>query len=261
MSEPNSSSPTGSSSTAMKYHKTFRIRGVPLDWSREQLVSFLSLWDASAGPVVKSLAKEIRGNVATATVTFRDIPLQLRSIRSDGSFSIPLPSHAESSSTSHSLNLDASFHGITTLYAPATNHHKVECVFSYFLVLCLSANFLSIIAVCGLGGHAFGSFKEKDGNHMWLRDSLPRDMTLEKNSYPMARVMTYGYGSSVARSESMQNLEDIAISLYNTLLPLANGPACKPIIFIGHSLGGLVIKQVCLGSPSAILLLTLSFSV
>jgi hypothetical protein len=135
MSEPSNTSPAGSSSAAMKYPKTFRVRGVPLDWSREQLVSFLSHWDASAGPVVKSLAEEIRGNVATATVTFQDIPLQLRSIRSDGSFSMPLPSHAESSSASHSLNLDTSFHGITTLYAPATNHHKVECVFSYFLSL------------------------------------------------------------------------------------------------------------------------------
>src|SRR6478735_5133396 len=103
MSKPNDSSPAGSSSAAIKYHKTFRIRGVPLDWSREQLVSFLSQWDASSGPAVKSLAEEIRGSVATATVTFRDIPLQLQRIGSDGSCSIPLTSHAESSSLNRFL--------------------------------------------------------------------------------------------------------------------------------------------------------------
>ncbi|KAK0623161.1 nacht and ankyrin domain-containing protein [Immersiella caudata] len=56
---------------------------------------------------------------------------------------------------------------------------------------------------------------------MWLRDSLPYDLTRENTGRPMAKVMTYGYESSVAQSKNIQNLEDLATSLHNSLLALA----------------------------------------
>lgn len=60
----------------------------------------------------------------------------------------------------------------------------------------------------------------------------------------MARIMIYGYESDVVNSNNMQNLEDLATALHNSLLAIATGSTLKPIIFIGHSLGGLIIKQV-----------------
>lgn len=102
---------------------------------------------------------------------------------------------------------------------------------------------LSVVALSGLGGHAFGSFKERDGTHMWLRDSLPYDITLEDAGRPMARVITYGYESAVARSKNMQNLEDLATSFHSSLLALASVPTVRPIILVAHSLGGLIVKQ------------------
>jgi hypothetical protein len=79
---------------------------------------------------------------------------------------------------------------------------------------------------------------------MWLRDSLPHDLTLETNNQPIARIMIYGYESTVAGSESMQNLEDFATKFNASLQMLANATTTRPIILIGHSLGGLIIKQV-----------------
>lgn len=79
---------------------------------------------------------------------------------------------------------------------------------------------------------------------MWLRDALPYDFIGESTDRPMARVMIYGYESTVAQSRSMQNLEDLATSFHNSLLALANAPIIRPIILIAHSLGGLIIKQV-----------------
>lgn len=104
------------------------------------------------------------------------------------------------------------------------------------------ANAYSIIALSGLGGHAFGSFKETGGSYMWLRDSLPYDLTSEDK--PIARVMIYGYDSTVAESKSMQNLEDFATKFNGSLQTLMNTATIRPIILIGHSLGGLIIKQV-----------------
>lgn len=59
--------------------------------------------------------------------------------------------------------------------------------------------FTSIIAVTGLGGHAYGSWSHSD-ERMWLRDYLPKDA-------PNARILTYGYQSAL-QSDSISVLED-----------------------------------------------------
>ncbi|WKT53627.1 hypothetical protein QSH57_004211 [Fusarium oxysporum f. sp. vasinfectum] len=67
-----------------------------------------------------------------------------------------------------------------------------------------------IIAIYGLGGHAFGCFKERGGDDMWLRDSVPYDLKREDAPRPMARVMIYGYKSNVHDSNSFQDFDDLA---------------------------------------------------
>jgi hypothetical protein len=128
------------------------------------------------------------------------------------------------------------------------------------------ANMTSIIAISGLGGHAYGSFKERGGEHMWLSDSLQRDL-------PMARIILYGYESGLANSSGFQNLDDLGNALQKALQTLyGRSEVCKslpcsflrclhyadyryshqlikkPIIFIAHSLGGLIVKEVCIDS-------------
>jgi hypothetical protein len=63
-----------------------------------------------------------------------------------------------------------------------------------------------VIAISGLGGHAFGSFKERQGSFMWLRDALPLDV-------PGARILIYGYDTRLIRSSSFQNLTDLGRAL------------------------------------------------
>jgi hypothetical protein len=64
-----------------------------------------------------------------------------------------------------------------------------------------------VIAISGLSGHAFDSFKEKHGSFMWLRDALPIDL-------PGARILIYGYGTQIIRSSSFQNLTELGRALY-----------------------------------------------
>ena len=71
----------------------------------------------------------------------------------------------------------------------------------------------SIVAISGLGGHAYGSFKRKGGQYMWLSDSLPHDIRT-------ARVMTYGYESGLVASESTQTLCDLGQTFHDILQPL-----------------------------------------
>ena len=64
----------------------------------------------------------------------------------------------------------------------------------------------SVIAITGLGGHAFGSWRGSFSTEcpldrpMWLRDFLPQ-------RFPNARVMTYGYDSSL-RVSNGANITD-----------------------------------------------------
>ncbi|EHK49999.1 hypothetical protein TRIATDRAFT_261370 [Trichoderma atroviride IMI 206040] len=198
---------------------TFRVTGVPIDWDRQELQSFLENQGSVTGASIESLASEDHGGPQVATATFEDILHQY-----DRSWSILMP--AVSNNRKQYLTIDEEFHGMTALYTPPLQDHKID-----------------IIALSGLGGHAFGSFKERGGSHMWLRDSLPFDLTLESSVQPIARVMIYGYDSVVAESKSTQNIEDLATGFIGSLQRLANASIIRPIILIGHSLGGLILKQ------------------
>lgn len=72
---------------------------------------------------------------------------------------------------------------------------------------------------------------------MWIRDALPR-------SIPGLRTIIYGYESSLLKSDSFQSIGDIAQMLVLQLkLGGWNLPSSKPIVFLAHSLGGLVLKE------------------
>ncbi|KAL7793636.1 hypothetical protein V8C37DRAFT_103220 [Trichoderma ceciliae] len=217
--------PEGANRESPGESKTFRVSGVPVDWNQERLQSFLTNQTGTTDAIVKSLAREANSDCQTATVMFENTPLQLEK---GPSWHIQLPEASGTRSVNEQyINVEKDFLGITTLYAPPPRDHKID-----------------VVALSGLGGHAFGSFKQSKGAHMWLRDSLPGDLTSETNNKPMARVMIYGYESAVAQSKNMQNLEDLATTFHSSLLALAVAPTTRPIILIGHSLGGLIIKQV-----------------
>jgi len=68
-----------------------------------------------------------------------------------------------------------------------------------------------IIAISGLGGHAFGSFKEHGGIQMWLQDFLPKDLASP------TRILIYGYDTHLENSSSFQTITDLATSFAASL--------------------------------------------
>jgi hypothetical protein len=81
-----------------------------------------------------------------------------------------------------------------------------------------------------------------ENGKLWLRDFLPSQL-------PSARIMSFGYNSDTALSNSVTDIDGVA----NTLLFRLRGlrplevEKKRPIVFISHSLGGIVVKKV--GSP------------
>ncbi|KAL8365058.1 hypothetical protein RB595_004057 [Gaeumannomyces hyphopodioides] len=97
---------------------------------------------------------------------------------------------------------------------------------------------VDVIAVPGLGSHALGSWKSPNSDDVWLRDFLPKDM-------PNIRVLLYGYDTTLPGCRSKQSIEDLGATFLEQVIAFRaeDGTSRRPIIFIGHSLGGLLIKE------------------
>jgi hypothetical protein len=73
-------------------------------------------------------------------------------------------------------------------------------------LLHLLTHMCSVVAITGLGGHAFGSWRSRASTArpidrpMWLRDFLPEE-------FANTRIMTYGYDSNL-RNPNRANLTD-----------------------------------------------------
>ncbi|CEJ93269.1 hypothetical protein VHEMI08874 [[Torrubiella] hemipterigena] len=217
------------SSGQLSSHKTitFRVQTVPGDWNKKTLQEELAAdFDTELNAVsVHSIVKDIRGETNDALVTFDQTPLKLQNLNRGITYT----------TERHSLSLDSDFFDLTVLYTPPEESHQID-----------------IVIVPGLGGHAFGSFKGKGSDHMWPRDALPQE--LKYNGLGVARIILYGYPSSLLDKDSTQDISTISLTLSQSLAELRgkHGAAPRPIIFIGHSMGGLVIKKalVFLGTSS-----------
>ena len=121
--------------------------------------------------------------------------------------------------TQQLYHIDNAFLGITPLYED-------------------SKALVDIIAVPGLGSHALGSFKNSGSFAVWLRDFLPLDVH-------NIRVLLYGYDTTLAGSDSKSSIRDYSKSLLESIRAFRAGTETegRPIVFIGHSLGGLLIKE------------------
>ncbi|PTB38488.1 hypothetical protein M441DRAFT_71921 [Trichoderma asperellum CBS 433.97] len=159
--------PEGKSTSAPGQTNTFRASGVPADWDRQKLQSFLKDQEGITDAVIESFAYENNGSSQVATVTFGNAPSRLQ--RGHGWPILISEEFNTKSNRKQYLTVDKDFYGMTALYTLLSQDHKID-----------------VIALSGLGGHAFGSFKERGGSYMWLRDSLLHDLTSETNGAPMA---------------------------------------------------------------------------
>lgn len=103
---------------------TYRVRGVPADWDCQRLQSFLNDQETVTDAVIESLAHENNGICQVATATFVNLPSQLQHAHS---WSIPIPRTPNTKITRKQyLTIDKDFHGLTTLYTPSSEDHKIE---------------------------------------------------------------------------------------------------------------------------------------
>ncbi|KAH6849841.1 hypothetical protein B0I37DRAFT_370018 [Chaetomium sp. MPI-CAGE-AT-0009] len=95
---------------------------------------------------------------------------------------------------------------------------------------------VDIVAVHGLNGDSYSTWTHQNGS-LWLKDFLP-------GSLPGCRVFTYGYPSQVF-SRSIADVKGYARRLLGEIIDIQHGPPqeTRAMIFLCHSLGGIVCKQ------------------
>ena len=96
---------------------------------------------------------------------------------------------------------------------------------------------VDVVAVHGLEGNLFKTWQHENQG-MWLKDFLPR-------KFEQSKIMTFGYNSKI-RSNSVAGIQDVASALLQSLYLERNEDETslgRPIVFICHSLGGIVVKR------------------
>ncbi|KAI0195452.1 ribonuclease-like protein p/mrp subunit [Astrocystis sublimbata] len=114
---------------------------------------------------------------------------------------------------------------------------------------------IDIIAVHGINGHPVNTFSAQGASRTWLGDPemLPQDI---KDS----RILTYGYPASVATVLGSPSSDRILQHAQTMIAELVadreyEESKCKnalkrPIIFVCHSLGGIIVKRALVYSAS-----------
>ncbi|KAF2682375.1 hypothetical protein K458DRAFT_390862 [Lentithecium fluviatile CBS 122367] len=96
----------------------------------------------------------------------------------------------------------------------------------------------SIIAITGLDGHAYGSWRGK-GNlgRMRLRDFLSKDL-------PCCRTMIYGYNSKLS-TYGIETIMDDGRGLIEELKKIRDTAELRkrPLFFVAHSFGGIILAH------------------
>ena len=128
--------------------------------------------------------------------------------------------------TGQQIAIDDKFGGLTCIYASTKGPDREPTA--------------DVVIVHGAGGHPINSFSihiaEPLSEASWARDSLPKELE-DVRIFP--RIMTYGWNAS-AWYDPQREIEDLARAIKDVR---ANTPT-RPLILIGHGIGGLLIKQL-----------------
>jgi pimeloyl-ACP methyl ester carboxylesterase len=107
-------------------------------------------------------------------------------------------------------------------------------------------NVCSIIFVHGCTGDREKTWTSQE-KVLWPRDFLSKDV-------PSARILTWGFGAKyvfdrpdqkISYSYGLQTIGQALARDIGTWREDTVTPAERPIIFVAHSIGGLVVEQVC----------------
>ncbi|MCJ1383089.1 hypothetical protein MMC17_006202 [Xylographa soralifera] len=202
---------------------TLSVRNLPPEATVRDVEGYFNGVVHNAHPFVGSLVKESQVDTLCATVTLDSEEACKKACRALNGREVRAPrGHG-----AYQIRVEQGFLGIT----PLADHEDPQFDF-YFLH--------------GLGGHAFETFAEplKKNKHaeqkMWARDLLPERF---RKANLHGRFSTLGYNANVASGAGSTTIDSAARDLLYQLSLDRPEDCRRPIFFIAHSLGGLVVAK------------------
>ncbi|KAL2130461.1 hypothetical protein VTI74DRAFT_6372 [Chaetomium olivicolor] len=92
------------------------------------------------------------------------------------------------------------------------------------------------INIWGNESHAENTWTHDETGVNWPRELLPERL-------PDARVLAFQYNANVVFGTSTAGIHEQAINLLGCLRTNREENAARPIIFIAHSMGGIIVKE------------------
>ena len=130
--------------------------------------------------------------------------------------------------------IDDKFEGLTCLYSSTKSPDKEPTA--------------DVILVHGAYGHPISSFAvhtaEPPSETSWARDTLSKDLE-DAEIFP--RVLSYGWNASTWY-DPQREIESAHEDLARALKDLRREVPTRPLIFIGHGVGGFLIKQLVINT-------------
>lgn len=227
----NSGSPDPSEEDSALIHlapdetQTLRVSGLPLVTEKIDLVHWFED-RLDRGSIISSIGPLLEPPGAQSTketvITFSSVSITARvQALDDLNFS------TKKRSSKGRINIDDSFQGLTCIYSSIKNSNEARCV--------------DIVLVHGAYGHAINSFATKYiepiGHFSWPCDALAKSL----NEVGIcSRVMTFGWDADawLDSKERTPNSDGLVKSLKERSMGKQN-----PLFFIGHGVGGLLVKQ------------------
>ncbi|KAF8537497.1 hypothetical protein BDD12DRAFT_982128, partial [Trichophaea hybrida] len=201
--------------------RCFRISGIPPNWKESNLLNALQGIDPSLQDreYQLSLHPACCGPTQTALLNLKSLSEYFNNIKE---LKHELVSDTVNKAKVY-LVLDCNMFGLTPLNTP-----EAETV-------------ADIIAITGLAGYAFGSWRSRVTRSMWLKDFLPQDIS-------RIRILTYGYNTNLVKHIVDEDLLDHQRRFVQELQNARSTPEgrSRPIIFIAHSVGGVLLVQALL---------------
>ena len=201
--------------------QTVQISGLPSSVEVQDIINFFED-RLKEQRIVTKVEVTITGPSASGTVTFVSVAAAMKAL------AIKNLSFRTRRERQVMVMIDNKFHGLTCLYTP-TRNFGIQ-----------SAITVDIIFVHGSHGHAINSFAchyiTPAEEFLWPRDKLPAILEV---AGVRPRIMTYGW-NGLATSESVEKASG---SLQEDINYLRSDCPKRPLVFIGHGAGGILVKQ------------------
>ncbi|KAK6343988.1 hypothetical protein TWF696_007639 [Orbilia brochopaga] len=199
------------------------------DYTSQQSSQIQTQGDRAGASLASSrvILYTLRGSVPRSLLPLRRDLVAPKEVRKE--IVLPLGPDTGSGSNAHgeqNISFDCDFLGLTPLHQPEHMDTRDG----------------DIIFMSGVGGNAYGSWRNKKNGFVWPRHSP----TIEGSSIRNFRTMTYGWRSNIyTKGARIDDHEACCKRFLTDLNGMLKYQGCepKPLVLVGHSYGGILIMD------------------